>query len=261
VANSPFRSVAWRWELAGELISEKRRVHCADPEIAEAVAFRKAVLNNAKRPRTITPDRWAVLCEAHELLARSDRRKVLLEARILANCPTANIAADSGLTTEVLAAYCQLFFDVTGRLASGYYVMKHAIGGGEVGESRSQAMDRLIKTTGYLLGPLVLDIVATAANEPNVGVDGILTLKLSTADGRQKALAHLLIAVHCLPVDDTLRLEIQRLADLIAEIEANSRACDSLNSSLSKIEDALTVPLSGGMTADAADQDSASRCG
>jgi hypothetical protein len=261
VANSPFRSVAWRWELAGELISEKRRVHCADPEIAEAVAFRKAVLNNSKRPRTITPDRWAVLCKAHALFARSDRQTVLLEARILANCPTASIAADSGLTTEVLAAYCQLFFDLTGRLASIDYVLKYAIGRGEVGESRSQAMDRLIKTTGYLLGPLALDIVAIAANEPDVGIDGIPALTLSTADGRQKALAHLLIAVHCLPVDDTLRLEIQRLADLIAEIEANSRACDSLNSSLSKIEDALTANLHGRMTTDAEDQDSSSRCG
>lgn len=164
--SNPFRSVAWRWELARTVREKKVRGSARvklDDKVNLALKF-QARLHKCNDDT----DRWGVMDVFPDIYAaylihkrgnEDDRHplRFVIEARLLAGQVPAEIAVSTGLTTACVEWYEQLFFNVADKLTRTDYIMTCVMGPSVYAGLSDRDYDLLWKLFGYIYGPTVLD--------------------------------------------------------------------------------------------------------
>ena len=217
---SPFCPPDWRWRLAAALRSGllPRRRRLRDPRVAAAARLQAGLARPGR-----AEDR-AVLA-ASRLRSEGDaRRRLELEARVLAGQPAGAIAARLGLPADVVEAFEKLFFDVRDRLDAPDYIAAVAIG--PALHRHGLVVDdagTLLKVIGYGYGPHVLDVLMAVLDDGSGrGADA--------AEPGLSRLVRMAIAARALPAGGPgarglLALHARLLAD---EREAADNAADAI---------------------------------
>ncbi len=121
----PFHGPDWRWQLAVELSTKKRRLFDdVDPCFCAAVRFIRA-LQGGKREGVLRRQFPAVFA-AQEIYAADDMQRCEIEARLLAG-EREGIAETVGIAPQILSAYIHLFFDVADSLHARDWIVLHAV--------------------------------------------------------------------------------------------------------------------------------------
>jgi hypothetical protein len=221
---SPFCPPSWRWRRAGGirlgLLRDTARRR--DPWVGRALKFlidRAAGRGDASGPELAWPDP-AVLGAFRVWSSGDHRRRMELEARVLARQTTGEIAARLVLTADVVVAYERLYFDVRGRLGDSDYVMavviRHTLHDGFAAGD----IDAVMKVFAFGYGPVVLDAVIevlgvgdAAGGSPAVAVDRDLARAVRMA-----------IATRSIPVTERTAPILVRLNLLSLEVERRAAA-------------------------------------
>ena len=194
-AHNPARALDWRWRLAGRSAKgdRKDRPGRAEPLMARAVRFRRRLARCRTAGRLAQLQRADPdLFQAHEFHRQGGWSRVLLEARLLAEVPIADIAQRHKLTEEAVHLYSRLFFDVLSRLNARDWLLTRAIGQARADETELQAAERIIKLFAHFMGPLILDLLAERVFDEQ-GQFRIDTPDLSTPEGRSTARLRLMV--------------------------------------------------------------------
>lgn len=232
----PRRSPAWRWQLAETLVARggRTRPGRADVHLARAVKFQQRLSRcltpgRLKQLRDADPDLFAAL----ELHQTGGWQRVLVEARLLAALPAAEVAQRSQMTEGAVTAYVEMFFDVVERLQARDYILLKAIGTPRRAKSDLEYHAQSLKTVGYFMGPLALEMLATLVFDQD-GAFRTGAADLRTSTGRLTARFRLLIEVRR-PVElsPSYLLEIQRTLARIQEIERREAAAVTAQNSTS----------------------------
>lgn len=191
-----FSSPLWRWERAQNLIADRR--HWSSRRDDKWTHLAMAYLRAAQRcaPRRAVgwlarefPDVHA----AHQLHDQGGRRRLEIEARLLAGQPFDDVAERSAVPTAIVQTYEALFFQVLDRLGARDWILLHAIGQGRADEMNAS----LLRKFAYFGGPLLLGAVLpylVGDRDPMAG-----TLDLMTFEGRMVQSLRLVLLVESLP--------------------------------------------------------------
>jgi hypothetical protein len=130
--DSPFRPVAWRWQLALQAVDWARHLPpwLTDRWVDRAVQFISA-LKACRTPRgkARLARRMPATHRAYQLsLATPSWQRWELEARLLAGETVRQIAGPTGLDPGTIKVYEQLFFNVFDRLKATSYIRNATIG-------------------------------------------------------------------------------------------------------------------------------------
>jgi len=180
--------------------------------VGRAVRYLRALAACATPADPAVDDAYALRCSADKL-ARG-----VLEARLLADQPAAEIAAACALPVEAVEAYAALFFDVAGKLDSQFHIIRTAIGTKFWTGMTEADLDVVLKAIGYFHGPLMLDAAIRAcASEWRVPdrLDGLTAAEL-------RDLLELLDARYFVKVTTTPFTQPERLLPL-AQLRADLR--------------------------------------
>jgi hypothetical protein len=163
--SNPFRPVNWRWEQARFMREKKVRslAKLADRATVEAFKFQNGL---AKCNDDV--DRWALMEENPALYAaylihkRGDDEerhpmRFAIEARLLSQQPSHEIAELLGLDVPTVETYEKVFFNVLEKIRHTDYIMTCVIGPSVHAGLSDRDYDLLWKLYGYLYGPAVLD--------------------------------------------------------------------------------------------------------
>jgi hypothetical protein len=133
------------------------------------------------------------LCQAYDWL-NGGWSRVVVEARLLAQVPRAEIAKLHGLSIEAVNLYAALFYDVAPRLTARDWILSWAIGRPRRNESELEFAARQVKKYAYFRGPLILDLLVDKVFDHN---GAILrdALDLGTADGCLTAKARFMVNI------------------------------------------------------------------
>lgn len=164
--SNPFRSVAWRWEMA-RLMRERKvrglKRTSIDTYVTDALKFQGALANCQD-----DVDRWSLMEAYPDLYAAylihrrgddEDRHpmRFALEARLLSGQSPREIADLMGLSIASVEIYEKVFFNVVERLQHQDYIMTCVIGPSVHAGLSDRDYDLLWKLFGFLYGPTVLD--------------------------------------------------------------------------------------------------------
>lgn len=240
---SPVRSLSWRWERAQQLFAAGHRWTSRrdDDWTRQALDYLRAQQNAFWRPDGWLAGQFPVLDAAH-LLHLDDRRRLEIQARLLAGQSAPEMAERTTTPAAVVDAYEALFFQVADRLGAVDWIMGHAIG------TKDESRSILLRKLGYFGGLPVLDAVL-----PYLVGDRDLfagTLDLTTLEGRIVQSLRFLLLAEVLPRGADRHLLAARIhTEMLAQRAKPSVAvpsCTILASKLASALDELTVvePLS-----------------
>ena len=160
--DNPMRPPDWRWLRSQELVAAKR--NCSrrrdDDATCRAVKYIRA-RNRCKSERGFAGlgKRMPDLHLAHRLQTLADRKKWIIQARILARQTSDEISQLVSINPEIIDLYTCLFFDVGDRLDARMYIQNSAIGFVGWLHPAWNPTGVLLRQFGYHGGPLVLDLV------------------------------------------------------------------------------------------------------
>jgi hypothetical protein len=227
---SPFRSVSWRWRLAGALARHDRRLRrkWVDAPVRRAARY----LRRAARLRGASADRLAridpVLDAARRLWLGADPRLPReIEARLLAAQDVDTIARRTGVAAAAIRAGADLFFDIESSRACPDHFRFVLVGEAVYLPEAPISSDAVLKLLALAGGPVV--------------VDAILDLRDDEAPICSDLKA--LIATMQLPVTPATSPLLVRLAVRAAELDdaTQNRRCGALAAPVS----ALPCPSAG----------------
>ena len=224
---NPRRSPAWRWKLAERIVAkaDRSRPGRADVHLGRAVEFQRRLQRchtpgRLKQLRDADPDLFAAL----ELHQAGGWRRTLVEARLLAALPAAEVAQRSQMTEGAVTAYVVMFYDVVERLTGRDYILLRAIGTPRRAKSDLDYYAQSLKTVGYFMGPLALEMLAKLVFDDE-GVYRTDTADLQTREGRLAIRLRLFVEVRRPgELSPSYLLEIQRTLARIQEIERREAA-------------------------------------
>ena len=225
--HDPRRSPAWRWQLAETLVARggRTRPGRADVHLARAVKYQQRLSRcltpgRLKQLRDADPDLFAAL----ELHQAGGWRRTLVEARLLAALPAAEVAQRSEMTVGAVTAYVVMFYDVVERLKGRDYILLKAIGTPRHAKSDLDYHAQSLKTVGYFMGPLALEMLATLVFDQD-GAFRTGAADLRTREGRLAIRLRLFVEVRRPgELSPSYLLEIQRTLARIQEIERREAA-------------------------------------
>jgi hypothetical protein len=254
-ASNPMRVPSWRWLRSGQAadtgppLSRTRD----DAWVSRACRYRREERRcNDEIDRDLLAERFPELYWAHHFFSTTAKDSVAhrseLEARILSGQEFEAIAEKIGTSTGVVAAYAQLFFDVTARLKHTGYIFHHVIGSKiQTGVSEDD-YSTLWKLFGFLGGPLVVDALVSTAMSPDrpvtaMAVPDFFDSRVSDSLRRKAA-----IAAHSLTVKDEGKVQALGLfLRLIDQEHANADDPTARNAVLVNINAMLELmPLETG---------------
>ncbi|MEQ8788445.1 MAG: hypothetical protein RIC55_19195 [Pirellulaceae bacterium] len=224
---NPMRPADWRWRRAEHLVTASKK-HCRhrDDEVTgEAVEYlrrrrrcksREQVDNLAHR----MPD----IATARRLHVEGGLLMAMVQARILARQPTAEIAQHMALADAGIATYEQLFFDVRDRLDARCYVLLAAVRGSSDEDVATGRVYQAIRLLGYFGGPLVIDRVHTTlmgvpAASPQHGASGVSDVQHGTT--------RMLIDMLSLPEDENSMHLFRAFHDLEKSTHVDGAVADA----------------------------------
>jgi hypothetical protein len=158
-SRSPYRSPAWRWERAWDLVQAGR--HFSRRRDDELTRRAMAYLRDLRRcredrrvKRALTyPDVHAAL-RLHE---QGGNTAVEVQARLLARQSFDEVARHTSVPVEAVKMYESLFFQVTDRLDARDWVTSQAVGWWEFNPATGRDPATVLRGFAYHGGPLLLD--------------------------------------------------------------------------------------------------------
>jgi len=155
----PMRPVDWRWRHAAELCALGRHAprRFDDESIREAVHFlRRQRRCQTERQSARLARQFAEVHDAIRLRQQDDRRRTVVEARLLAGESPATIAQELNVTVAAIEMFENLFFNVRDRRSATDWIVSIAIGRIEAAQDEQLRRERFIKWVAYSGGPEVL---------------------------------------------------------------------------------------------------------
>jgi hypothetical protein len=238
------RSADWRWQRAWWHVWEDRRF-CPgrdDEATGRAVAFLRASQRcNTKRQfsglRRRDPDLYA----AHALQESQSRTRMEIEARLLAGQSVAEVANRTSLPMAVIEVFEKVFFNVCDSLSATGWVMAHAVGPKFYGVVDAEDFAVVVKGLAYRHGPVLLDAILADVVDHNGRFTTTKASDFMTAEGRLAARTVLFLLPHIARQSNALVLEMDRINELITQIERDEAASPAPGIDLSTIVDSLTM--------------------
>lgn len=150
---------SWRWDRAGDLLAWDEQPDALDDEPTRAAwRHRRGLSPPADGPAAPVDPHDAALAAAHAVHENNGPERWQVEARSLAGTSIADIALRVGIKPAVVQAYCQIFFDVHGRLHAHDWIWLYGVRVGLQGPANPTEGDvwRYAAASG---GPAVLDVL------------------------------------------------------------------------------------------------------
>lgn len=127
----PFRTTAWRWEHAQQLLKRPCAERCesGDPWVNRALRHLSADTSTPYASRSPLPQFDPSIRQAHEVYDDNVNVKGpwFLEALLMTGEPLPLVAERCGLPIATVEAYGELFFDVRSRLHATDWLLIHAV--------------------------------------------------------------------------------------------------------------------------------------
>jgi hypothetical protein len=243
---SPFRSLDWRWGLAGAIRDghPSPRRSGDDRWLGAALRLRERVQPRAGDPRRHRTRRDHHVDVAYQFRFGADaRRRLQLEARLLSGQEIDVIALRLGIEAGAVEAYARCFYDVLDHLEKIDYIMRSAIGRAAYTGFLATDDDIIVKLISYNLGPLAVDALAGWLGWPVASGAPPISAEWSRAIGRR---LEFLIGVMTVPVNDQTRMGLIRLAGLVGDIDRREReyAGTHLTGAIRSADDLMTAEAS-----------------
>lgn len=179
--HNPFRRPpAWRWARACHLVENNKRPARGrdDDRVREAVRFYRSWLRcEGKSAYDKLARKMPAPYQAWQLHQDSSLARSVLEARLLTNEATREVARKCAFTEDVVEAYSDLYYDVRNRLHARDWLITLAIGRGTHSGLTGAGLDVLVKLYAFHGGPLVLDAVVAYFKDPVIVVPPLDGLK------------------------------------------------------------------------------------
>jgi hypothetical protein len=216
--HNPLRAPGWRWRRAHSLVARGRYFshHRDDEATGRAVHYLRALARCPQGiPSARVVKRYPEVCEAHRLYEDGGTTRLLIEARLLARQPTAEIARLTGVAGGVIDAYEALHFNIADRLDARDWVLTQAVGRRRSAEGAAPDRGVVLKSFAYFGGPLALEAVLPylAGGKDCLGVNPDLT----TPEGRREQAVRLAVAAQLLPDDVATGTRLFKIMLLLLE--------------------------------------------
>jgi hypothetical protein len=157
----PTRPPHWRWRRAEQLFENAARPRRWDDlhvrRARDYLAGLRRCLRRGDKERLAA--RLPDVHEARALHRGEPHRRWEVEARLLACEPIEQIAHKTVGEPSAVAAYAQLFFDVTGRMGNPGYIIHCAVGLYRAPTGPDDG--RILRLVGFFGGPCVVDALVT----------------------------------------------------------------------------------------------------
>jgi hypothetical protein len=226
IKKNPFRPAAWRWLQAGYRLAhpDDSLRPPKDRWIERAIKIQMGLRAGKPREEIMAIDRQARHClRAFELWSDDSRlTKTVVEARILADETTGEIARKFGIRHGTIEAYEKLFFDVRGKFKHSGYVFCTLLGHEYCDWSTMPSLAVVVKSVAYIYGPWMLDAVldhVTTSVRPEAAAEVGHVLRGIPFDAvDMKAM----LALRMMPINDKTRMGILKAAARVMEIKAKA---------------------------------------
>ena len=180
----PWRSLDWRWRLAGHVMDGRKRRQWQDEWLSRAAKFLRAEARVRSRWSRRKVD--TAITGALSIWRGGANTRLEIEARLLTGEPFSQTATRCGIDQAIVEAYERLFYSVADVLDARAYVTAMAIPHLR-GSRRSPHPETILKSFALNGGPLVLDRVlhvmgiraAPAGCEPSAREVRVTRLALS----------------------------------------------------------------------------------
>lgn len=139
----------------------------------------------------------SLLLQAQAIFDGCDKRRLLVEAMVLADLSPDNIAAATGLHPEAINAFESHFFDYRHCREATDWIVFQAIMPCDYVKSVPQSHGVLLKRLGFFRGPLMLEQAKPYLLDGKPLFEGVLDA--STPEGRSRLLVELALAAELLP--------------------------------------------------------------
>ena len=166
---NPFRPLDWRWQLALHLIEHPslRRPRWIDAPVRRARRFLLIQQKRLALGRTFRPERVDPLVhQALEVHHNQPRRRLELEARLLAGQDDETIAQPMALAPELVALFAGLFHDVRDHLPHRDYILSRIHRG--AWERGYCTREEAVRLFAYMRGPAVVEGVLEIYDTPEI---------------------------------------------------------------------------------------------
>lgn len=237
----PLRPLSWRWNLACQLVEQRRRVSArhADDWIRSAVRFRRR-LERSKSPAAMARLHSAEpgLFGAYETHGRGGFGRWRLEAWLLSGLSMPAVAAKADIPVGVVEAYEALLFNISDRLHASDYIHTYAIGR-STDADEPISVETAVKAFAYYAGPLVLEVLLRDAVDDHGNLRPLDDLDLRTAACRTAMRARLAVMIEMRPFSPAVISEMVRIRELMQRFERDEDPKASLNLPTGVLEEAL----------------------
>jgi len=258
-SRNPFRPVHWRWERARQIVEGQlpQSAKRDDIWISRAAKFRRryakcltdldfACLADAMPDIYWAHDIWMkdIAKDAKDLIVEKTYEEIqanvkyLIEARVLADDTLENIEFNTGIATDTIEAYEQLFFDVRSRLAQKDYILFSVLGPAVARGLRAREYDLLWKLFAYMRGVHTLDYVLNTFDLDRRVVPKGDVNRIMEEDMSSKMLLKSTVVAQTMYINSETQADIIGLWAKLKEIErlkgANSTDRDAINAGLAK---------------------------
>lgn len=196
---NPFRSPAWRWDRANDLINTGRYLSRKrdDAPTGIAVDYLREINRCASELRLKrVRQRFRYVVQAHDIWKAATRERLEIETRILARQTDTEIGFEMNLPPETVQAWHDLFFHVRDRISATSYVTFQIIG---LDPQRPLTPIQLMQLCVLHHGPHLIEPWFEYLKEERKHHG------LETPEGRLAASLDLLLAVHSLSDDEKTR--------------------------------------------------------
>jgi hypothetical protein len=235
--HNPFRPVHWRWERAKQIVdgtlpfSPKRD----DIWVSRAARFLRQYSKCANQldagvlSETMPDIFWAhwvwqsdIGGEKYENFAAAG--KYTIEARVLAEDGSKNIARVVGLSEDAVIAYEKLFFDVRHRLEQRDYILFQVMGPAVSRGLYAREYDLLWKLHGYMRGIHTLEYIQDGFSEERRHTIRGDAQRKAEEDMGTSFTRKALVTTQALHINSETQADIIGLWIKLKELEQNKRA-------------------------------------
>jgi len=158
----PFCPPSWRWQRILDLARAGKRGPLIRDDAPTLQTIKYLRVKHARENGHAEPlPEWMLpIGQAIELRRQGGNVCAILQAALLARESLEQAAHRVGVAPEVVRWYCQLFFDVQGRLEAHDWIVMHALGVKPFAGIPSGNRATLLGLLSYFGGPLILDTAA-----------------------------------------------------------------------------------------------------
>ena len=203
--HDPFRTPDWRWQRAAWLHEQGRYARRGRDD--EYVTAARDFLTRLDRAGTdeVALESLACRCPgiyyARQLRLREDANdRWVVEARVLADQPAAEIADRQMTSAEVVLWYERLFFDVRPRLAHRDWVCNRVLGQSFHQGVKMRQFDLLLKLYALVGGPVVVDALVEQSSGPRRPSSRGEVAGFFTADKADTVARAAALSARCMPL-------------------------------------------------------------